>query len=83
MIEGGDFQALAERIMEDKRSLEVIFRYRPHEQMEMRALIKIVEREWFSRLWKDGVEQWGTVRFNLTEKSLKKHQDRSPDEETT
>ena len=36
MIHHGDFQILAERIMEDKRSLEVIFRGRPPAQIEMR-----------------------------------------------
>ena len=31
----------------DERSLDVIFRGRQHEQIELRKLIKIVEKEWF------------------------------------
>lgn len=50
MAQNGDFQELAERIMEDKRALDVIFRDRPHAQIEIRGLIKTVEREWFSRI---------------------------------
>ena len=37
LAEKGDFPQLGERIMEDKRSLEVIFRERPHDQIEMRS----------------------------------------------
>ena len=35
MIDQGDFQVLAERILEDKRALEFIFRGRPSAQIEM------------------------------------------------
>ena len=34
MIEHGDVFSVAERIIEDKRSLEVIIRQRPHGQIE-------------------------------------------------
>lgn len=44
MIHHGHFQILAERIMQDKMSLEVIFRGRPSAQIEMRKVIKIVEK---------------------------------------
>lgn len=50
MIHHGDFQILAERLLEDKRSLEVIFRGRPTEQIEIRKVIKIVENEWFKKV---------------------------------
>ena len=78
MAQEGDFQQLAERIMEDLRSLDVIFRDRPYEQIEMRNLIKRVEREWFSRLWHDETGRRRGVRFNLTEKAIKKMQIRKP-----
>lgn len=47
MAQSGHFNDLGERILEDLRSLEVIFRDRPHEQIEMRSIIKLVEKEWF------------------------------------
>ena len=62
MIQLGEFQELAERIVEDKRALEIIYRGRPHEQIEMRGVIKIVEKEWFETLFVD--ERKGrVVRF--------------------
>ena len=77
MAQNGYFEELGERILEDLRSLDVIFRSRPHDQIEMRSLIKIVEREWFKRLW---VEDTGKrrVRYNLTEKGIKKMQSARP-----
>ena len=53
MAQNGDFYELGERILEDLRSLDVIFRDRPHEQIEMRSIIKLVEKEWFFQLWVD------------------------------
>ena len=50
MIHNGDFQDLAERLMQDKRSLEIIFRGKPHAQIEMRRVIKTVEKEWFDKI---------------------------------
>lgn len=49
-ISEGRFQELAERLLEDKRSLGVIFRGRPQAQIEMRQVIRIVEKEWFESL---------------------------------
>ena len=76
LAENGDFQALAEKILEDKKALDVIFQGRPHEQIQMRSIIKIVEREWFYRIWDDGTGRQREVRFNLTEKAEKKLRDR-------
>ena len=53
MAQNGHFNDLGERILEDLRSLEVIFQDRPHQQIEMRSVIKLVEKEWFFRLWFD------------------------------
>ena len=53
MVLYGDFQGLAERIVEDLRFSDVTFRERPHEQIEVRSIIKMVEKEWFVRLWLD------------------------------
>ena len=33
MIEYGEFQELAERSVEEKRALEIIYRVRPHNQI--------------------------------------------------
>ncbi len=66
-ISEGRFQELAERLVEDKRSLGVIFRGRPQAQMEMRQVIRIVEKEWFDSLYLDGL-----VRFVPSEKALEK-----------
>ena len=51
MAQNGDFDALGERILEDLRSLDVIYRDRPREQIKMRRVIKLVEKEWFFGLW--------------------------------
>ena len=48
MIQHGDFALLTERIIEDKGSLKIIFRERPSEQIEIRKIIKIVERKWYN-----------------------------------
>ena len=78
MIDHGDFFSLAERIIEDKRSLEVIFRQRPYGQIEMRSIIKIVEKEWFSRVWRDESTSCHPVRYLLSEKGTAKLQRMSP-----
>lgn len=71
MIQQGEFQELAERIMEDKRALEIIYRGRPHDQIEMRGVIKIVEKEWFDTLFVD--ERKGrVVRFVLSGRGVEK-----------
>lgn len=55
MIDNCDFQELAERIVEDRRALEVIFRGRPNNQIDMRSVIKEVEREWFTAVVVDRI----------------------------
>lgn len=50
MAQNGHFHDLGERILEDLRSLNVIFRERPHDQVLMRSVIKVLEKEWFFRL---------------------------------
>ena len=71
MILQGEFQELAERIVEDKRALEIVYRGRPHDQIEMRGVIKIVEKEWFETLFVD--ERKGrVVRFILTARAVEK-----------
>ena len=71
MIEQGEFQELAERIVEDKRALEIIYRGRPHDQIEMRGVIKIVEKRWFDALFVD--ERTGrVVRFILSTRGVEK-----------
>ena len=72
MIQSGYFSKLGERILEDLRSLEIIFRDRPHEQIEMRRIIKLVEKEWFLRLWFDDTVRQRQVMSVLTEKANQK-----------
>ena len=45
MSQRGYFQELAQRISMDLRSQDVIFAGRPHDQIEMRKVIKLVEKE--------------------------------------
>lgn len=80
-IKAIDFRELAERIMEDKRALDVIFRNRPHAPKEMRGLIKMVEREWFSRIWVDDTWKQRQVNYFPTEKALQKLRNIAPPEE--
>ena len=69
LAEHGHLNSLGENFLEDLRSLDIIFRDRPHEQIEMRKTIKIVEKEWFQRLFfeENGRKQRELV-FVLTEK---------------
>ena len=69
MAQSGHFNDLGERILEDLRSLEIIFRDRPHEQIQMRSIIKLVEKEWFFRLWFDKTGGQRRVMSVLTEKA--------------
>lgn len=71
MIHHGDFQDLAERLMQDKRSLDMIFRGRPHAQIEMRRAIKIVEKEGFDKIWIEETRK-GRLEFSLTDKAAEK-----------
>ena len=72
MIHQGAFQDLAERIVQDKRSLEVVFRGRPHAQIEMRKVIRIVEKEWFDAVWTEETRRGHPVRFVPTARALEK-----------
>ena len=71
MAENGLFQDLGERILEDLRSLEVIFQDRPHDQIEMRGIIKIVQNEWFRKLWIKNIGKEKRIILILTEKGNK------------
>ena len=72
MIAQGCLQELAERIIEDLRSLDTIFRDRPHEQIEMRRLVKVVEKEWFVRIWVEETRSGREVLYTPTEKGYQK-----------
>ena len=80
MIDYGEFQQLAERIVEDKRALGVIFQGRPEAQIEMRSVIKIVEKEWFRSLYVDAARN-SLVKFVPTEKAIKKMERRAARQE--
>ena len=69
IVQQGEFQELGERIIEDKRSLEVIFRDRPDERNEMRRRMKFNEKECCFELWFEKTrngQRW--VYFNLSHK---------------
>ena len=72
MAQNGDFYELGEKILEDLRSLEVIFRHRPHEQVEMRSIIKIVEKEGYLKLWRDEAGKQRRGKWVLTDKGDQK-----------
>ena len=72
MAQNGHFNQLGERILEDLRSLDLIFQDRPHEQIDMRRVIKLVEKEWFLRLWFEGAGRQRHVMFALTDKATQK-----------
>ena len=72
MTQHGDFCELGERILEDLRSLDVIFQDRPREQIEMRSVIKLVEKEWFCKLWFDGTGRQRRLKFLSTDKGTQK-----------
>ena len=78
MIHHGDFLDLAERIMEDKKSLKVIFQGRPSEQIEMRKIIKIVEKEWFDAVWIDESRKGRLVKYILSTKGSAKLRSLAP-----
>ena len=72
MIAQGYLQELAERIIEDLRSLDTVFRDRPHEQIEMRRLVQVVEKEWLVRVWAEETRRGRRVLYALTEKGTQK-----------
>ena len=72
MAQNGDFNELGERILEDLRSLDIIFPDRPYEQIQMRSVIKLLEKEWFLRLWFDETGRQRRVKFVLTDKGTQK-----------
>lgn len=72
MIHHGDFQDLAEMLMQDKRSLGMIFRGKPHTQREMRRVIQIVEKEWFDKVYIQETRKGRRVKWVPTDKALEK-----------
>lgn len=71
MINHAEFQELAERIVEDERSLGVIFHGRPQAQIPMRCVLNTVEKEWFEKLYMDETRN-SRVRFIPTDKASQK-----------
>ena len=69
MMNYGEFQKLAASLVHDKKALGIIFQGRPQEQVEMRHIIKIVEKEWFEGIWADGKER---TRFAPTDKAVER-----------
>ncbi|KAM0796658.1 hypothetical protein BDR22DRAFT_892978 [Usnea florida] len=78
MIQEGLFQQLAERIMEDKRALVNIFRGEPSAQIEIRKMIKFVEKEWFVNLWVHDTNKGKDILYLPSEKALKKMKSTAP-----
>ena len=81
MIQLGHFQELAERLVEDKKALGVIFQGKPQDQIQMRAVIKTIEKEWFEKVYLEEAtkkRQYNyqdlkpRVRFSLTDKAVEK-----------
>ena len=81
MIDLGYFQELAERLVEDKKALGVIFQGKPHDQIQMRGVIKTIEKEWFEKIWVEEAAKRrqyryqdlkARVRFSLTDKGVEK-----------
>ena len=59
MILKGSFHTLAEKIVEDKKGLDIIYQNRPNDQIEMRVAIGSLANEWFKRIWEaDGRVHW-------------------------
>ena len=81
MIQDGAFQQLAERIMEDKRALVYIYRGRPSDQIEIRKMIKLVEKEWFVKLFVHETSKGQEILFVPSEKAMKKINDIAPSED--
>ena len=81
MIELGHFQELAERLVEDKKALGIIFQGKPHDQIQMRTVIKTIEKEWFEKVYVEEAakkrqyryqELKARVRFIPTDKAVEK-----------
>ena len=58
-------------LVEDKRALGVIYRGKPQAQMEMRSVLKMVEKEWFDGIWIDETGT-GRVGFRPSHKAVEK-----------
>lgn len=67
MILKGCFQALADKIVEDKKALAIIYQDRPQDQIEMRVAIGCLSKEWFKSIW----EADGRVFYLPTERQNK------------
>ena len=81
MIQDGNFQELAERIMEDKRALVNIYRGRPSDQIELRKMIRFVEKEWFVNLGVHETSRGREILFLPTEKAAKIIKSKIPSED--
>ena len=81
MIQFGHFQELAERLFEDKKAPGVIFQSKSQDQVQMRAVMKTIEKEWFEKTYWDEAtkvrhyryqDMKARVRFSLTYKEVEK-----------
>ena len=81
MIQDGAFQQLAERIMEDKRALVNIYRGEPSAQIEIRKMIKFVEKEWFVKLFVHETRKGREILFVPSEKASKRINSIAPSED--
>ena len=75
MIQEGDFQQLAERIMQDKRALVNIYRERPSDQIKIRKMIRFVEKEWFVRVFIDEIGDGRLVKYLPSKKAIRRIED--------
>ena len=64
MILNGCLQALAEKIVEDKKALDITHQNQPKDQIEMRVAIGSLSHEYFQRMW----EADGRVFYTPTKK---------------
>ena len=81
MIEDCEIQQLAERIMQDKRALLYIYRGRTSAHLEMRKMIRFVEKEWFERVFVKETRRGREVMFLPSERTIQKIKSLAPDED--
>ncbi len=72
MIDEARFRDLAETILEDKRAVNIIFRGRPGEKIEMMNTIVMIEKEWFIKLWVDETSRGKLNQYFPTAKHMEK-----------
>ncbi len=66
MIQSCRFAELAERLANDKQLLNVVYKGKPQEQLEMRRCIVRIQEEWFIHL---ELDKEGRAIFGLTQKA--------------